>query len=173
MPDTFSMKWGCLALTLAKWFVWNLRPAGLNIFCGCFVLLCGYVFWHLTPPIFPCTLSRPGTCVSRASSATCARSLYEDLLCKMFVSRSPPQGSSTATCARSRCEDLLCQKFVSRPVAQETPILHQCLCRILPRKLYTKILIQKFRTRSPTGPDARILRQRSCARDPQIEIRES
>ena len=62
-----------------------------------------------------------GISVSGASKATCARSQYENFLCKMSVSRSPEQDPVGAlvqdrcvriSCPRSPCPDL-CTKILS------------------------------------------------------------
>ena len=73
--------------------------------------------------------------VSGASRATCARSLYENFLCKMSVSESPHQDPVQAlvqdlcmriSCARCLCQDLLSKTTCARSLYADLLCISLC-----------------------------------------------
>ena len=81
---------------------------------------------------------------SAASRTTCARSLYEDLLCKMFVSpQQDPEGLLVQN--RSRYADLLCKVSLSGCLHQDPvgPLVQDLRMRIsCARSLYQDACIR-------------------------------
>ena len=128
-----------------------------------------------------------GISVSGASRATCARSLYENFLRKVSVSRSPQQDPVGAlvqdrciriSCARCLCQDLLgscrntCAKSACGSLVQDLSVRTSASgsCRITcARSLYADLLHKISASgslhRGPVGPLAQDLCVRiSCAR---------